>query len=334
MISIIIPVYRVEPYIHQCIKSIVNQTYREIEILLINDGSPDKCGEICEEYAKKDKRIRVFHTENKGISAARNLGLDNAKGDYIGFVDADDWIEREMYEVLLRRLEETGTDICACAIRREFLKGHMDYSIHDAVYLGTEANRALVYGTISNGVWNKIYKKACWANERFPENRTYEEIATIHKVILKARSLSCMPEPLYHYRMRDGSVVHTPSMDNRINFWTASYSRYLFYRKLPEFENDQSLIMELKNRIAIATARLWLCMYRCPRKQHDCLFLHKVSFFVRKNYPLFGNKGWKYYLRIAIFFSRNANDISFAILYALNYCHSFFKKKKRVLNYP
>lgn len=104
MISIIVPVYNVELYIHQCIDSIISQTYRDIEILLIDDGSTDKCGNICDEYARIDPRIRVFHTQNKGLSAARNLGLREAKGDYIGFVDSDDWIEPNMFEVLLQQL--------------------------------------------------------------------------------------------------------------------------------------------------------------------------------------------------------------------------------------
>ncbi len=115
MISIIVPVYKDEPYLRQCVDSILNQTYRDIEVLLIDDGSPDRCGEICDEFAKKDQRIRVFHTENKGLSAARNLGLREAKGEYIGFVDSDDWIEPDMYEVLLKRMQETGADISVCS---------------------------------------------------------------------------------------------------------------------------------------------------------------------------------------------------------------------------
>jgi glycosyltransferase involved in cell wall biosynthesis len=122
MISVIIPIYNVEPYLRECIDSIRNQTYQDLDIILINDGSQDKCGEICEDYAKKDTRIRVFHTGNKGLSAARNLGLREAVGEYIGFVDSDDWIEPDMYEILLRRIEETGTSISTCGVWTEFLK--------------------------------------------------------------------------------------------------------------------------------------------------------------------------------------------------------------------
>lgn len=118
-ISVIVPVYKVERYIRQFIESIIHQTYLDIEILLIDDESPDRCGEICDEYARIDKRIRVFHTDNKGLSVARNLGLHEAKGEYIGFVDPDDWIEPDIYEILLQRLNETGADICAYELWRE-----------------------------------------------------------------------------------------------------------------------------------------------------------------------------------------------------------------------
>lgn len=168
MISIIVPVYKVESYLRQCIDSIINQTYHNIEILLIDDGSPDRCGEICEEYARTDSRIRFFHTENKGLSAARNLGLQKAKGEYVGFVDSDDWIEPDMYEILLRRLEESGTNISACAIWCEYQETHYTYSVSNAVYIGKDAIQALVCD-LSNVVWNKLYKKDYWANIRFPE---------------------------------------------------------------------------------------------------------------------------------------------------------------------
>lgn len=115
MISVIVPVYKVAPYLRQCVDSIINQSFDDLEILLIDDGSPDQCGEICDEYAAKDSRVRVFHTENKGLSAARNLGLQKATGEYIGFIDSDDWIEPDMYEVLLRKDTPAGSPLLAGA---------------------------------------------------------------------------------------------------------------------------------------------------------------------------------------------------------------------------
>ena len=107
LISIIVPIYNVEKYIHKCIESIINQTYKNLEIILVDDGSPDNCGNICEEYAKNDSRIKVIHKENNGLSSARNAGLEICKGDYIGFVDSDDYIELNMYEVLINALKNT-----------------------------------------------------------------------------------------------------------------------------------------------------------------------------------------------------------------------------------
>ena len=125
MISIIVPVYNVESYLRKCLDSILAQTYRDLEILVVDDGSTDGSGAICDEYAGKDDRIKVFHTENKGLSCARNLGLDSANGDWIGFVDSDDWIELDMYEVLLRKAEKTGADVVECGVYEE----HSDETI-------------------------------------------------------------------------------------------------------------------------------------------------------------------------------------------------------------
>ena len=115
-ISVIVPVYNVEKYLRKCIESILNQTFREFELILVDDGSTDSSGKICDEYALKDSRIKVIHKENGGASSARNAGLDVAKGEYIGFVDSDDWIEMDMYGELYRLIKENNTDISVCGI--------------------------------------------------------------------------------------------------------------------------------------------------------------------------------------------------------------------------
>lgn len=324
MISVIVPVYKVESYLHECIDSILCQTYRDLEILLINDGSPDRCGEICDEYAGLDTRIRVFHTENRGLSAARNLGLREAKGEYIGFVDSDDWIEPDMYEVLLRRLEETGTNISASGVSCEYLDCKNDYSMSDSVYIGTEAVRALVC-ELSNGVWNKLYAKRCWTDIGFPVNHTYEEVATLYKVVLKAESLSCVPKPLYHYRMRTGSIVHTPSRENIRDYWTAYFDRYFFFDNIPEFKKNREIMDCLEKQVAFAAVRTWIWTYWIPKDQRDYAFLQIVSCFVQKNFPLFGKKKWGKKIRIGIFFSRYVNDVSFAAMHLIKCFSNFIK---------
>ena len=155
-ISIIVPVYRTEKYLRECIDSILNQTYRNLEVLLIDDGSPDKSGEICEAYASKDNRIRVFHTINKGLSSARNLGLMNAEGEFIGFVDSDDWIEPNMYEALFKAIQKTDSDICMCRLWDE-TNASSDPHVSEVIFKGNKSLEALITGDITNHVWNKLY---------------------------------------------------------------------------------------------------------------------------------------------------------------------------------
>ena len=333
MISVIVPIYKVEKYLCQCLDSIVNQTYRDLEILLIDDGSPDKCGEICEEYAKKDSRINVFHTENKGLSAARNLGLREAKGEYIGFVDSDDWIEPNMYEELLRRLEETGTDISICGVWEEYLNYRIEYNVGEAFYQRTELFRVLAYNLINDGVWNKLYKKDSWTGIRFPENHLYEEHATSYKVILKAHSVSCVSNHLYHYRMRDSSIVHTLSMNHIIDYWTAFYNRHIYLCSFSEIKQNQELFDSIQEQIAFVVARTWYLTYKIPLQQRNYVFMHKVSSFVRNNYPVFGNKNWKWSLRIKFFFSRYASSASLTTLHLLGEIYHSFSGKKTEQNH-
>ena len=120
LISVIVPVYKVEKYLHRCVDSILVQTYTNLEIILVDDGSPDRCGAICDEYAAKDSRIRVIHQENGGLSAARNAGLDVCSGEYIAFVDSDDWLDPEMYAVMMAQVREYGCDVVMCDCVKEF----------------------------------------------------------------------------------------------------------------------------------------------------------------------------------------------------------------------
>ena len=325
MISVIVPIYSVERYLHQCIDSILCQTYYDLEILLIDDGSPDKCGEICDEYAKSDNRIRVFHTRNNGLSAARNLGLRKAMGDYIGFVDSDDWIEPNMYETLLLQLEKTGADISNCGAWKEYQKCRYDYNNFEGFFVGIESIRALIFGQISTTPWNKLYTRHCWTNICFPENHTYEDRATFYKNLLKTHSISCVQDHLYHYRMREGSIVHTLSMNNLKDCWFANYERYLCLRELPEIKNDKEITDELEKQVANAAFKSWRGIYSIPNKQRDYLFLQEVSGFIRMNYPMFGKKNWDLLSRASVFFTRHINEVVFFLLYALNRVYICFQ---------
>ncbi len=214
MISVIVPVYKVAPYLRQCIESIINQTYKDIEVLLIDDGSPDGCNEICGDYKKKDNRIRVFHTENRGLSAARNLGLREARGEHIGFIDSDDWIEPDMYETLLKRLVETDSDISICGYDMISDRKISEWRPRETVYERCDTLKALLSGKINNNVWNKLFRQEVIQSIAengvvFPEGKNYEDITVMHRILAEAVNVAVSEKPLYHYRRRNDSISRT-----------------------------------------------------------------------------------------------------------------------------
>ena len=172
-ISVIVPVYKVEPYLSRCLDSIINQTYRNLEIILVDDGSPDRCGEICDEYARQDSRIRVIHKANGGLSDARNHGIDVAIGDYIAFVDSDDYIATDMYEKMLARLELDNSDMVVCNYYR-FDEGSAPpkdgyIQLPDRVLTQDEAfDFYLQIGGDYVSAWNKLYKRTIFDDLRYP----------------------------------------------------------------------------------------------------------------------------------------------------------------------
>ena len=330
MISIIVPVYDVEPYIHQCIDSIINQTYKDLEILLIDDGSPDNCGAICDEYAKQDSRIRVFHTENKGLSAARNLGLKEAKGEYIGFVDSDDWIEPDMYEVLLRELEENEANVCICGHYAEYADKISALHPSKAVYTTEEAFRALLEWKYKSSVWNKLYQRECFRNITFPEGRYYEDIQTTLLVLMQSPKIVLISESEYHYRQyREGSISSNCSAKNLIDLAEARIFRFEFFRT-----NEQQIFIEKKDVLLQNTAsgisRVWRRWHGCSKeeKKYYSDNLQKLMEFTKKHIPLFGNNSWPARVRLSAPFMHSNNKVLFAILYYVNLTAKRFKSNR------
>lgn len=212
-ISIIVPIYKVETYIDQCIESIVCQTYSNLEILLVDDGSPDQCGKICDEFAKKDNRIRVFHIENSGQSHARNIGLEAATGDYIGFVDGDDWVRQEMYEKLLHTALEEDADIVECNFhgRKQEVPDHLEDDIKICM-TGKEAITRQLDGRIpsrypSTSVWSKLFKRSVIMNLKMPDGRIHEEYAFLCEAFLNAHNYVYINQFLYERTLREDSTT-------------------------------------------------------------------------------------------------------------------------------
>lgn len=331
-ISVIVPVYLVERYLPECIESIMNQTYQNLEIILIDDGSTDNCGKICDEYARRDKRIRVLHTINGGLSAARNFGIAKAKGEYLGFVDGDDWIDTNMYALLVSIAEENQADVVSCGFYNDYVKKIVIAPLIDKRFDNSfDASKALLYGDISNTVWNKIFRRSCFSSIRFPEGHVFEDIAIQYKILAMTTCAVSISKPLYHHRMkREGAITQTFSMDNLIDFWLAHKSRYDFYLCDNRFNTDKELTDKLLYWCAIAISRTWRWCYTNSdqeRKNYSIYFKEMNDFSVQ-HFPVFGMKNWPLYLRVSIFFTRFNNKFVFTFLYGLNqiyrWCQYYF----------
>ena len=223
LISVIVPVYKVEKYLRRCIESILAQTHKNIEMLLVDDGSPDGSGAICNEYAEKDSRVRVFHKENGGVSSARNLGLREAKGQYIGFVDADDYIDMTMYETLLNNLIKESADISVCSYYQEDDNGvfHKHWPQDD--YLTISGDRQIEY-LIANRYYtcsscDRLFKKALLSGLQFDETKkVYEDLLFLYEVAKKSSATVFTSTPLYYYCNNDGiSVARNPFDDKKMD---------------------------------------------------------------------------------------------------------------------
>ncbi len=217
LISVIIPVYRVEPYLAQCMETVLGQTHRNLEVILVDDGSPDGCPARCDAYAARDDRVRVIHKANGGISDARNAGLDIAKGAYIGFVDSDDWIDYDFYETLYGALRDGDADIAACGIVKTYADRYRRRRFFDfsRVIDGVEATREILLNArMSSHAWNKLYRRSLFDGLRFPVGRNYEDIYIMHRIFAGARRVAVVSDWKYYYRQRPDSVVYTRSARN------------------------------------------------------------------------------------------------------------------------
>ena len=214
LISVIIPVYNIEKYLSRCITSVVNQTYKNLEIILVDDGSTDGSAKICDEWAQKDERIKVFHIGNDGVSAARNLGIDNSNGDYICFVDSDDWLECDMIEFLLEKAVKYDSDITRCSYFTELMNGAGSPLVPDEISEFPTRNEIICEliskGVIAGAIWNKLYKRSAIGDTRFDINLKYgEDLYFNYRIYNKNLSASFFNEPKYHYFLRTGSVTNS-----------------------------------------------------------------------------------------------------------------------------
>lgn len=212
LISIIVPVHNIAEYASKCIQSLINQTYKNIEIILVDDGSTDNSPAICDEFARQDKRIKVIHKRNGGVSDTRNVGLDAATGEYIGFVDGDDWIDEDMYDTLYNLIDEHQADISICTHYTELPnKTRVKYKSNKTkVYNTQQAIAVLIEDKIiQNYLWEKLFKRELFTGLRFPIGWSFEDIALHCQIFHKAQKIVLLQTPKYHYRIRLGSITNS-----------------------------------------------------------------------------------------------------------------------------
>lgn len=210
LISVIVPIYNVESYLAICIDSIIKQTYQNFEVILVDDGSTDKSGEICDEYSLKDERIKVIHKVNGGLSSARNTGIEEADGSLFAFIDSDDYIEPVFLETLYHRLMEKDADICECSFfRLKHNKLIPERFFHSETLDNETAVRRLFASPYESFVvtWNKLYKRSLFEKIRFPEGKLQEDEFTTYKLIYQSRKIAYVNQYLYIYRIRENSIM-------------------------------------------------------------------------------------------------------------------------------
>jgi glycosyltransferase involved in cell wall biosynthesis len=290
LISVVIPVYKVEDLLRRCVDSVLAQTHTCLEVILVDDGSPDNSGAICDEYAAKDDRVIAIHKQNGGAADARNVGLNICHGDYIAFADSDDWIEPNMYEKLLALCLETRADIACCGrydVNAETMRQTIGLCPSKAEVISAQEmlGRCFTWNNCDFSACDKLFKRSLWENTRFPVGKTCEDVAAVYRVISNASSIALCPQSYYYYYHRAGSVTMSSFSEKVFHF--SEYTAEI----LPEVECkypeilDQALVFRLKS-ITYPMARI--CVL--PRSERD-KYWERYKEFKRelKNY----SRAWK-----------------------------------------
>ena len=234
LITIVVPIYRVEPYLPRCIDSLLAQTYRNLELILVDDGSPDRCGIICEEYAAKDARVRVIHKENGGLSDARNAGMAVAKGEWIAFVDSDDWVTPDYLERMYRAILTADADICECGvcITADETVTIQDIQGDQEVFTPEEALKELILDRkLRQHVWNKLFRRSCIDGTLFAKGKINEDEFWTYQVFGRAKRVVRIGQQLYFYFQRPGSIMGTKYSLKRLDALEAKALRQQYVER-------------------------------------------------------------------------------------------------------
>ena len=243
LISVIIPVYKVEDYLQRCVDSVTAQTYKNLEIILVDDGSPDNCPQLCDSLADRDSRIKVIHKQNGGLSDARNFGIDASSGEYLTLIDSDDYITDDMIMTLYERIESDKSDLALCNYLcvddngdTSKYENENDLPIQDEVIDADAAHKKL----FGYKHWHyviaccKLYKRFLFDDFRYPLGKLHEDLHTTHLIFEKCSKISCVRKPLYYYYQNEKSITHTYNI-RRLDAVDAYISRFSFYYKKQDY---------------------------------------------------------------------------------------------------
>ena len=275
LISIIVPVYNVEQYLNKCVESIINQTYKNIEIILVNDGSTDNSGKLCDELKLRDDRIQVIHKQNGGLSDARNAGLKIAKGEYIGFVDSDDYIAKDMFETLYNLNKKYNSEISIVSfyeIYKDKIIGVRNSKNLQELNKIDAIKELLIDTNIQSYAWNKLFKKELFEGLEFPTNKNFEDIATTLLLFERANKIVLFEEPKYYYVRRDNSIVGIRNYKTYKDYLDVIYDKYLYldgkYKEL-DLYNEYNFIINMIWVYTIIVAYDLEDVYKDFKKQYN-----------------------------------------------------------------
>lgn len=269
LLSVIVPIYNVAQYLRHCLDSLVAQTYANLELILVDDGSGDGSGEICDRYAAIDARIKVIHKNNGGVSSARNAGLAAATGEWIGWVDSDDWVEPDMFESMLFLALERDVDIAVCSRIEHYSDHRVFWGWEQTTVLDTEeALRMLVQDRIMrNYLWDKLFQRELFDGITFPTGKTFEDLMVVYRLIERAEYVACLPEAKYHYRQREDSITRKPTLEKKLALCSA------FKKRLDGLGAERPQFREqMEKDYVFSLMRLWYQYYDFPKEERkSCL---------------------------------------------------------------
>lgn len=318
LVSVVVPVYKVEPYLENCVKSILNQTFKEFELILVDDGSPDNCGKICDDFARKDSRIKVIHQRNGGLSNARNSGIEIAKGDYITFIDSDDFILSRYLEKLVEASLTNGSDISVCAYFRCNEKDSLsdiEEKNKNTIEVFSDEKMLIFFATkkIGTTAWGKLYKMRLFEKLRYPDGKYNEDVFTTYLAIHNANRIAVCSYEGYVYRINEKSIMNEAFSIKKLDAIEGCVKRAEFIsQKYPD------LIGFANSSVVYSCNLVLISMAKSGISEHECL--KNIQFLLRNNL--------KYYLFSDVSFLGKA----FAVVASINVkCAIFFMSRLKTL---